>query len=533
MGRRQLLRFTYGLAASFWLVVLCAGLLPAKASAATVTINSPANGQEFSGNNFDVSGTTDPNSSVLVKRGDDLLKWVLSDTTGKWSASLAGLPDGKNDITVEVVKNPGYAYFASVDFNGPTSTLNQIRLSDNAINPNPGWPVTPPSLSALFMISPNNDFAYTANPITPGSKPAKLNLATAATPVEATGFPSGVYAEKGEFSADGTKYFAPYVDQTNVDTVTNSGIAIIDVATNTVTSTIDINDELILTSWRSPDGKIYAVGEKIWIINPDTNTIEKSFSPQCADTNDAAVTVSFSTIPSYEYYFISCGFGANKVQKVRLSDDSFAATWIMPSLMSTIVPSLDSSKLFMSPNIAENLDKMFVVDSVSGAVLNEIQLSHGSIGFMQAPDGQNLYVATPGFPPTQSGIDVINTLTNAKTTLPISAAVLGVSLNYQAAVRAEADVSVVLGVKTGGSLADTGAAAVSTTLLAGLIIGSFSYTYYDYRKHKKPLTSSDPEARHSYTYVHHLRTVSLPLLRYRVRLSMERANGNDDLIHKF
>jgi hypothetical protein len=182
--------------------------------------------------------------------------------------------------------------------------------------------------------------------------------------------------------------------------------------------------------------------------------------------------------------------------------------------------------------------QIHVYDTDTGADTKTITASGGIIGFYGSPDLQRLYVATPSGDFSSQGFDVLDTFTDEITHSAANGEIIPVigvpPANLQTA---NVNVSVVLGVKTtaaaGGSLADTGAVAVSTTLLLGLIIGSLSYTYYDYRKHKKPLVVVDPGAKHSYTYLHHLRTVTMPLLKYRLSLSIQRATDDDDLIRKF
>jgi hypothetical protein len=75
------------------------------------------------------------------------------------------------------------------------------------------------------------------------------------------------------------------------------------------------------------------------------------------------------------------------------------------------------------------------------------------------------------------------------------------------------------GASPGGSLAVTGV-AVSTTLLLGVIVASSAYVYLDYRKHKQPLLEADPDAH--YTLGHHVRVVTLPLLKYRLSVRFEK-----------
>lgn len=63
-----------------------------------------------------------------------------------------------------------------------------------------------------------------------------------------------------------------------------------------------------------------------------------------------------------------------------------------------------------------------------------------------------------------------------------------------------------------------GALAVVILVLALSLL----YTYMDYRKHRKPLVDADPQAEQTYTYQHHVKTVTVPLLKYRVQISVNR-----------
>ena len=82
---------------------------------------------------------------------------------------------------------------------------------------------------------------------------------------------------------------------------------------------------------------------------------------------------------------------------------------------------------------------------------------------------------------------------------------------------------------SGGSLAETGIIAVSTTMLLGLMLGSLAYAYVDYRKHKGPLQAIDTTVR--YTFAHHVKVVTIPLLKYRLQLQVEKVDNS--MIKKF
>lgn len=50
-----------------------------------------------------------------------------------------------------------------------------------------------------------------------------------------------------------------------------------------------------------------------------------------------------------------------------------------------------------------------------------------------------------------------------------------------------------------------------------LIVG---YTFYDYRRHKRPLLEIDPNV--SYGYFHHIKVVTIPVTKYRISSLFDR-----------
>jgi hypothetical protein len=72
-----------------------------------------------------------------------------------------------------------------------------------------------------------------------------------------------------------------------------------------------------------------------------------------------------------------------------------------------------------------------------------------------------------------------------------------------------------------GVLANTGLAGAIITPLGIFILGLTIATYIDYRKHKRPLMEADPYNASTYTYWHHLKTVTVPLFAYRISFAFE------------
>jgi heme/copper-type cytochrome/quinol oxidase subunit 2 len=58
------------------------------------------------------------------------------------------------------------------------------------------------------------------------------------------------------------------------------------------------------------------------------------------------------------------------------------------------------------------------------------------------------------------------------------------------------------------------------------------YVYVDYRRHKKPLTSVDPNV--NYSLFHHIAVVTIPIFRYRLSIRLSKINPNNPKgVHKF
>lgn len=74
----------------------------------------------------------------------------------------------------------------------------------------------------------------------------------------------------------------------------------------------------------------------------------------------------------------------------------------------------------------------------------------------------------------------------------------------------------------GAELAKTGLPIIVSVMAGLLLIAGALYTYFDYRRHKRPLKQADPEAASTYTYWHHLRVVSIPLFHYRLKVTFSR-----------
>ncbi len=517
---QELIRKTLNLTAVVLLMitVMLAGLQPS-ASAASVTINSPANGQTFSGNEFILSGSAEANAAITIINNKKVLAQTRADSNGIWSVSLSGLPDGNNNITAKAVTNSGYGYFMGFAPNSLTASIYQLRLRDNAINVSPGFPIADPTQHVVIQPSPGTDLYYLSGTVGQNSQPpSQFRSSNPATPVVASGdYPEDGGANVGAFTQDGSKYFSPNLQANSV--------TVIDTASNAVVDNIELGAPS-LTAWLSPDGRIFVNrgDHKVTIVDPATNSIIKTLTIDCTGFTPSTI---FSRNPDYPYYFVSCSQteGSSKMIKYLLASDEVVDTILIGVAPTVGIFSANDSKLYVNSSAAfsdnTNADKIFVYDIESKALTKTIQLTDGAIGFFYSPNGQHLYVSTPGAGFNKTGFDIVDMLTDTVEHVATNTVIFGMSLGSESTTLSQIDVAVVLGVESSiGQLAKTGIILAVATPLGLLLVVAAVYTFYDYRRHRKPLLEVDEGV--DYSYLHHLRMVSIPLVRYRLSFSISR-----------
>ena len=65
-----------------------------------------------------------------------------------------------------------------------------------------------------------------------------------------------------------------------------------------------------------------------------------------------------------------------------------------------------------------------------------------------------------------------------------------------------------------------------------VLLSALIYVYVDYRRHKKPLESVDPNV--NYSLFHHIAVVTIPIFRYRLSIRLSKINPNSPKgVHKF
>jgi len=73
---------------------------------------------------------------------------------------------------------------------------------------------------------------------------------------------------------------------------------------------------------------------------------------------------------------------------------------------------------------------------------------------------------------------------------------------------------------------------IPLAILVVIVFAVMIYIYVDYRRHKKPLESVDPNV--NYSLFHHIAVVTIPIFRYRLSIRLSKVNPqNSRGVHKF
>ena len=508
---------------------------------AQVAITSPTNGQGVPGTNVTISGTSSPNASIVLSNNGISFAQTIADSSGNWSILVTSLPAGNATITAKAIVNTGFGYFPTANEDHTVWKVNQMRLSDNALNTTSGYPYTLDSPALGLMLSPVSTKSYLVYPFDENDVPRKFDTAAPALPVAADPYPAGGRPGFGVFSNDDTKFYS--LNQQSNEVV------IVDVATNAAIGEVSISGTEASTVGNRNNGELY-IGSMdydpdpkniIDIISTETDSIRKTFDSPCGTTG--AGLISFSQDAAYPYYFVPC-IQAGKIYKMKLSDDSVIATWDVGGHPTGMAVSADNKKLFTFTSQFADVDEsdtLRVYSTDNGSLLSSIALSGAAIGFLSSPDLKSIYVSTPGDIGTGGGIeniDVVNMLDNSKVSIATDGSPSLFTASSQESVStADVNVSFVLGVATASTtpasqLAKTGIFVALASPVGLLLIGGALFTYYDYRRHKQPLLAVDSDA--SYSYFHHLKVVSLPLAKYRLSIGVDRQVGDrSDRVRRF
>lgn len=279
----------------------------------------------------------------------------------------------------------------------------------------------------------------------------------------------------GVWSKDGTKYYS--VNQTG-DT-----ISIVDVATNTQEDTFAISEPLSVAV--GPEGKLYVahtgtVGNtnRVSVLSADTGAVLKTIDIPCVtDSSVGNITFDYGD----KYYYVSCALDG-VIKKVETATDtvidSIDVSGQLPKISSSFT-NLDNTKLYLMGVFGQTGDdKMLVVDTTSGAIIQNIALSASAMPANLSPDGQYIYVNTPEEfgPGFQTNFDVISTASDQIVdTVDTSAVGIPGMVTYTSALTASDSVQFSTSTSQAGSdspaqLSNTGSSQIVGLLaLIGLI----------------------------------------------------------------
>lgn len=500
----------YILFGTLLLSILLSLLLAKNVNAApSVTITSPTPNQSVPGTSFTVRGTASPNTTIVVSANDVSLAQTKSDSSGNWSINST-LPAGNINLRAKAIQNPEYGYFPSTP-DLQNYKINRIRLSDNAINPGGGsWPITSTAEAIMLLPSTKSNFMYYANPFIANSGTGKFipGIAADATPV--SGYPAGAFTNKGAFSADDSKFYSVNGQLTSVE--------VIDTSTNSIIDSIELGSNQV-TAWEGTNDKLYVIlfNNQIKIINTDTDTVEKTLTIPCVAPNSTA-TMTFSKDKNYPFYYVPCS-GDGTLLKYKVSDDTLVDTFNVGLSPQSGALSLDNKRLFLTSRFGTpNSDKFKVINTSDGSEIITKDLTAGALGFISTDDFQKIYITTPGNNVDTANIDVMDTTSYEIT--PVTPPEIAGAITFLSTESSEASMQVafVLGASSpsplSGALAETGISSLIPIVLLAIFTTTTFYLYIDYRKHKKPLTTIDPEIH--YTFIHHVKMVNLPMLKYRI-----------------
>mgnify|MGYP002399978275 CR=1 FL=1 len=511
--------------------------------AAGVTITSPTNGQEFSGNDFTVSGQATPDATVVIIRNGLTLTSTIANNSGAWQAQLNDLPDGPNTITAREIKNGPHVYFVSSPDSGTTYHINRLRLSDNVMNDSSPYPITTTIKQLMLVPSPTtSDMMFTGN-FFASDVLGKFNSTSPADPIATTGFANNLNPSVGAFSADGTQYFSPNSE--------SNSVGVVNVETNALVDSIQMPGNTaggLGFSARGANNRIYVptfANDHVVVFDGTTHTILADIDTGCSGS---VPTVTVSQDEAYPYFYLPCAeeAGDNRILKYSVETNELVASWPVEQYLTNGILTLDNARLYMtssaaSPNSAGFADKLFVYDTTTGQQLKTVNLTGGALGIAQSPDGQHIYAATPGTF-NHTGIDIVDIYNDDSiTTIDTGDEIVPVVITSPAsAAITNVNLSVVLGVSTAtavnsgssAQLAKTGAFVALASPIGLFLVGAAIYTYTDYRRHKLPLTEAAADA--NYSYFHHLKVVTIPLARYRLSVGVERkVDRHSDEVRRF
>lgn len=381
-------------------ITIVSTLLVSATPVLALSVTSPSNGAALDSGSVTLQGTATANSTVTIYDGQSLLTATVADGSGDWSATLTGLGAGSHTINAKEIGQT-YGYFPAIS---GTTTMNRILSGSTTLNPGGSpWPITT-SVSYLIPIGirPQGDTLYVGTGAS--APPALFDPSSPADPTPITSYPA-TSPGTGAFTLDGAKLYTP---NDLLDTLT-----VTDYATNTAVSSVAMPSGAYLsTATTAPSGNIYVpLDSGVAIVDPDTDTITKTVSTGCPTTTAGLGYVSFQQGRSY--YYVPCQKDG-LVERRSSTDDSLIETIDVTAAfdnVSIVFENPINNKLYVVGTYgAASQDKVAVFNS-DHSLDTIITLSAATFSAVPTPDFQYMYAPTQGSFDT-TNIDVIDVQTN-------------------------------------------------------------------------------------------------------------------------
>lgn len=183
-------------------------------------------------------------------------------------AVVATIPVGNGPTGVAVTPNGAFVYVTNNGLTELSNTVSVIDASTNAVSAT----ITTPAVPIDVVITPDGAFAYVVSDQNPGV----VSVINTATNTISASINVGVFPITIAISPDGTKAY--------VGNVQSHNLSVIDIASNTVTATINMpaGKGILPFPTVSPDNSLVyvAVGNSIPIVNAATDTVSGTLQEQ-------------------------------------------------------------------------------------------------------------------------------------------------------------------------------------------------------------------------------------------------------------
>jgi YVTN family beta-propeller protein len=279
-------------------------------------------------------------------------------------------------MSVAISPDGTKAYVANAGSAGTPSGLSVISLANDTL----GTPIPiPDSLLKSVAFQPNGNKAY----VTEGST-GDMTVISGDAVASTVNLGDYLGFDSVTFSPDGTKAYAT--------SVLDSVLAVISVATNTVTKTVDIPDFGLVDAAFSPDGtKAYlasAIGDTLTVMNTSNDTVAETITLPVIISRSVTVTPDGT-----KAYVTSDMF--DTVSVIDLATNSVSTLTFSSRVQPVDVAVTPDGKKAI---VIGNSDVVLVVDVATDTVTSTLSLPENSVPTSVAitSDSSKAYVSNAG-----------------------------------------------------------------------------------------------------------------------------------------